>query len=103
MSGPADGTGAPGSASTSPTADEGRLQRVHPLSPLLRGGIVVVAMLVAGGRQLLEGGTLDWPLLGVGAVVVAVVAWGALSWWVMRFRIGTQTLLIESGNSFRAW
>ncbi|MDF2966527.1 MAG: hypothetical protein K0Q93_305 [Nocardioidaceae bacterium] len=97
MSGPADGTGAPGSASTSPTADEGRLQRVHPLSPLLRGGIVVVAMLVAGGRQLLEGGTLDWPLLGVGAVVVAVVAWGALSWWVMRFRIGTQTLLIESG------
>jgi putative membrane protein len=70
---------------------------VHPLSPLLRGGIVVVAMLVAAGRQLLEGGTLGWPLAGVGAVVVAVVAWGGLSWWVMRFRLGTQTLLIESG------
>ena len=94
MSEPVSG---PAPADTPPAADQGRLQRVHPVSPLLRGGIVVVAMLVAAGRQLLEGGTLGWPLAGVGAVVVAVVAWGALSWWVMRFRLGTQTLLIESG------
>jgi len=75
----------------------GRLQRVHPLSPLLRGGIVVVAMLLAAGRQLLEGGSPSWPLPGVLAVVVAVLGWGALSWWTMRFWLGTQTLLIESG------
>lgn len=102
VDGPVDGTGgaSTGAASTgtAPAVDQGRLQRVHPLSPLLRGGIVVVAMVVAAGRQLLEGGALSWPLSGVGAVVVvAVVAWGALSWWVMRFRLGTQTLLIESG------
>ena len=76
---------------------EGRLRRVHPLSPLLRGGIVAVALVLAAGRQLLEGGRVDWPLPIVGAVVAAVVGWGAVSWWAMRFRLGAETLRIESG------
>jgi putative membrane protein len=34
-------------------------------------------------------------------VVVAVVGWGVLSWWSMRFRLGTETLRIESGILIR--
>ena len=77
--------------------DEGRLQRVHPLSPLLRGGLVVVAIGVGAARQLVEGQGVNWPLPAVAAVVTAVVAWAALSWWTTRFRLGTHTLRIESG------
>ncbi len=82
--------------------DEGRLQRVHPLSPLLRGGIVLVALLLAAGRQLLEGGgSLDWPIWVVLPVVLAVFGWGLLSWWFTWFRLGPVTLRIESGILFR--
>ena len=77
--------------------DEGRLQRVHPLSPLLRGGLVMVALAFAAGRQLVEGQGFNWPLPIVGAIIAAVVLWAALSWWTTRFRLGTHSLRIESG------
>ena len=34
-------------------------------------------------------------------VVVPVVGWGIVSWWAMRFRLGTETLRIESGVLIR--
>ncbi len=81
--------------------DEGRLQRVHPLSPLLRGGVVAVAIVFAAGRQLIESGgggeEWGWSVPIFGAIIVAVVAWAGLSWWFTRFRLGTHTLRIESG------
>lgn len=92
---------APGTGGDQVDQGEGRLQRMHPVSPLLRGGLVGVALVLAAGRQLLEGGRLDWPPWIVAPVVAVVLAWGVVSWWFTRFRLGAETLRIESGVLFR--
>lgn len=72
--------------------------RVHPLSPLLRGGLLMVALAIAFVRGVLEGGEgmpWEWLLIPV-ALVVGVVA-GAVSWWFTRYRVGADELRIDSG------
>lgn len=73
--------------------------RVHPLSPLLRGGLVLVALAVAAGRQLLDGGEgrVGWSWWLVPVVFVASFVGAGVSWWFTRYRVGTDELRIDTG------
>ncbi|MDQ3591834.1 MAG: PH domain-containing protein [Actinomycetota bacterium] len=71
--------------------------RVHPLSPFLRGGLVLVALAVTGGRQLAEGGGVGWPWWLVPVVFVASLASAGVSWWFTRYRVGADELRLDSG------
>lgn len=105
-------------------------RRFHPLSPLLRGGLFLVAVLGYLFTQVLDDvlssltGTQDRPgrgggpqggqevddwllghpiylLLGLGAGLLVVGAAGAASWWFTRFRLGESTIELRTGAVFR--
>jgi putative membrane protein len=70
-------------------------QRLHPLSPVVRGGkatigLAIVLVPIALGRRLSD----SYPQLGVVAVIVAL---GFVSWLVTRWRIDGDDLRIETG------
>jgi putative membrane protein len=71
-------------------------QRLHPLSPLVRGGRVTIALVVILLPTLLSGGssTNAFVMIGVAAVLVAM---GYIRWAVTRWRIDGDDLRIESG------
>ncbi len=77
----------------------GEWQRLHPLSPLVRTGRGVIAILVvllipaAGGSQQ---GSLGGDLAHIGVLVV-VFALGLISWLVTRWRMEGGVLRVESG------
>lgn len=77
----------------------GEWQRLHPLSPLVRTGRGVIAILVvllipaAGGGQK---GSLGGDLLHIGVLAV-VFALGLISWLVTRWRMEDGVLRVESG------
>ncbi len=93
MSGVEPGPDAGGSAS--PVAAES-FRRVHPVTPLLRSGLVVVAVGTLLVRQLLEGADAS-TLFVVPVAVVGALVLGAASWWFTRFRISPSELRIDSG------
>ena len=76
-------------------------QRVHPLSPLLRVGVLLVAGLVASWRQLVEDPEPLVALAIMTTVVVVGTGYGVLSWWFTRFRIDAEELRIDSGVLLR--
>jgi putative membrane protein len=79
-----------------PAAD-GTWQRLHPLSPVLRAGRVVVPVLVLTAQATAQGGNGRLRLLvSAGVTVLGVVA-GVVSWLVTRWRIEDRTLRIETG------
>jgi len=70
-------------------------QRLHPLSPIVRGGrltigLVIVLAPIAFGRRLSDA----YPQFGLAAVAVAL---GFVSWLVTRWRIDGDDLRIETG------
>lgn len=83
----------------SPTAPEGDFARVHPLSPLLRGGLLVVALAITFGRGFVDGGEggTPWEWLLIPVALMGGVAVGAVSWWFTRYRVGADELRIDSG------
>ncbi|WP_433875668.1 PH domain-containing protein [Sinomonas atrocyanea] len=96
------------------SAHDGEWRRVHPLSPWVRGWILVAALFVAVGRDwfeaLLSGGVnRGWwsgvpvPVLAaVGIGVVVLVAAGFMfSWWTTRFAVGATTVRLRTGIVFR--
>jgi putative membrane protein len=76
-------------------------QRVHPLSPLLRVGVLVVAGVIASWRQAVEDFRPWAVLLTVVAFVVVGLVYGLLSWWFTRFRVDAAELRIDSGVVLR--
>lgn len=76
-------------------------QRVHPMSPLLRVGVFIVAGVIATWRQLLQDFRPWAVLLTVVAFVVLGVTYGVLTWWFTRFRIDPDELRIDSGVLLR--
>ena len=85
-------------------------ERPHPLTPLIRGWLVLVAIVVGLGRELVPDGspTEDGPGFSFGwllaAVVVAVVlaaVAGFFSWYFTRFVIDSDELRIETGAVFK--
>ncbi|HEU5483606.1 MAG TPA: PH domain-containing protein, partial [Microlunatus sp.] len=86
-------------------------ERPHPLTPLIRGWVVLLAIVIGFGRELIPDGSgesqgilslgLRWILLGVlGVVVLAGVA-GFASWYFTRFVIDDEELRIETGAVFK--
>jgi putative membrane protein len=80
---------------TPPPALEGRWQRLHPASPVVRIGpvLIVIALIVLGGINR-RNQTTDLVRLGV---VVLVVLLGVISWLVTRWRLADDALQIETG------
>jgi len=93
-------------------ADGGGWQHLHPLSPLLRGGVAFVAVVgyvVSQQFDRIFGGRADDPTQGhrvlaagiVTLVLVAIVAGSWVSWRFSRFRVGPAMLELRTGLLFR--
>ncbi len=73
------------------------IHRLHPLSPLLRSGVFVVAWLgwlVHNGWNGIDSREVA---LSGGVVLMAGLGLGGVSWWFTRYRINAEEILIESG------
>lgn len=89
--------------------DVAKEQRPHPATPLIRGWIVLLAILVVIGRELIpKGGDDDpgkgllslplvWLLSGLGAIVVLAALGSFVSWWFTKYVIDANELRIETG------
>jgi putative membrane protein len=85
-----------------------RTERPHPLTPLIRGWVVLLALLIGFGREILSSFTENRPLPplpllggGVGGIVVVAVGVGFASWLATRFVIDADELRVESGILLR--
>lgn len=85
-------------------------ERPHPLTPFIRGWLILVALLYGFGRQLIPDGErgqgfgssdLGWILLGIFGVVVVAALAGFVSWYFTRFVIDDEELRIETGAVFK--
>lgn len=84
-------------------------ERPHPLTPFIRGWIVLVAIIIGWSRELVPDGDgegfdasdLRWilPVLG-GMVLLAGIA-GFFSWYFTRFVIDDEELRVETGAIFK--
>ena len=85
---------------------------LHPLSPILRGGLAfaaLVAYFVSQQLDTLFGGTgddptrghLGWAALVVAVVLFLVVAGSWLSWRFSRYRLGATLIELRTGFLFR--
>lgn len=86
-------------------------ERPHPLTPLIRGWVVLLAIGIGMGRELLPDGSGDLPdflrwgitrvlLVVAGVVLLAAVA-GLVSWYFTRYVIDDEELRIETGALFK--
>lgn len=88
---------------------EKETERPHPLTPLIRGWIVLVAIVIGFGRELVpgengEGGIqgllrfgVQWVLLGIAGIVLLAAIAGLLTWYFTRFVIDDEELRVETG------
>lgn len=78
-----------------------QFRRLHPLTPLLRGWVWLVAAVAFGGQDAIREGEVV--RLAIIAPVVAVVGFvaGLASWWFTRYGIDGGDLRIDSGIVFR--
>lgn len=71
-------------------------RRVHPLSPVVRGGRATIAIGVLLLPTVLRGGNLSGSFVQLG-IAAALTALGFASWLVTRWRIDSDDLQIETG------
>jgi putative membrane protein len=100
---------------TRPEAADGEWHRVHPISPWVRGWVVLAAMLFFATqsfgedlvRSLLGAGEFVaaeglWITLGIyGVIFVVVVIIYYFSWRFMKYQLGDEQVLLDSGVVFR--
>ena len=94
---------APAAAQLKPT------ERPHPLTPLVRGWLILVAIAIGWGREIVtsasgdqfEAGGLAWFLPIVGAVVLLAAIAGFVTWYFTRFVIDDEELRVETGAIFK--
>ena len=85
-------------------------ERPHPLTPFIRGWLVLVAIAVGWSRELVPDGSgdgFDLSDLGmllpvIAAVVLLASAIGFLSWYFTRFVIDDDELRLETGAVFKS-
>lgn len=99
------------------TGDTEPWQRVHPISPLVRGWIAVVAVAFVYGQNTLssffgeeesypgedfvDGGSLLVPIL-IGSGILVLILLGFLgSWWFTKYQITDRHVNVNSGMIFR--
>lgn len=102
---------------------DGEWHRLHPASPLLKGGIAFLAILgvvIANLRErlleffvpqflqeddpvdyLLSRGLVGWALLAVAVLLIVLIAGFYLSWRMHTFRITDEVVEVRSGILFR--
>ena len=71
--------------------------RLHPLSPAVRAGRVLIAFVIVFLPTFLGGSKSGWDAAGHGIVLAVLVALGVVSWLVTRWRIEGNDLRIETG------
>lgn len=71
--------------------------RLHPLTPLLRGGRFLLVALAIVGQQGLRDASLEVFLAVVGVGVPAAITIGWLLWRAMRYRLTDTELQVDSG------
>ncbi|HYJ70613.1 MAG TPA: PH domain-containing protein [Nocardioidaceae bacterium] len=74
------------------------VRRLHPVSPLLRGGLFIVAWVgwvINDARN--EGVNGNRIAISGGVVLLAGLALGTVSWWFTRYRVDAEEIRIESG------
>jgi putative membrane protein len=85
-------------------------ERPHPLTPLVRGWLILVAIAIGWGREIVPGGAgenqfgaggLTWLLLVLAVVVLLAAIAGFITWYFTRFVIDDEELRIESGAIFK--
>jgi putative membrane protein len=81
-----------------------RTERPHPLTPLIRGWLVLVALAANFLRELFPGGgdrfqarDPSWLLILITAIVVVAALAGLVTWYFTRFVIDDEELRIETG------
>lgn len=106
------GSGTPsGSADLEGSAATGRspiTERPHPLTPFVRGWIVLLAIVLSAGRDYLPIGReprplppLQFILILVGAIALVSGIIGFFSWRFTRFVIDAEMLRLDTGVIFR--
>lgn len=93
---------------------DGAWRRVHPLSPWVRGWILLLALFVGLGRDWLQSILTGEPMRGWwSGVPVAILAWAGggvillvgsgfvLSWWTTRYLVDATTVRVKTGIVFR--
>lgn len=104
--------------SAHPVAGEAEFVRVHPISPFIRGGLIVLAVLgyllsqqvdaiaglasdpsFAGDDQ--SAGPLLLQAAALGLAVLGAILLGLASWWFTRYHLGEESLEMRSGALFR--
>ncbi len=90
-----------------PTSEK-RTERPHPLTPLIRGWVLLVALAIAFGREYLPVGTsrpqlppIEFILATVTVVALGGGIAGFFSWYFTRFVIDHDELRVETGMVFR--
>jgi putative membrane protein len=85
-------------------------ERPHPLTPLVRGWLILVAIAIGWGREIVPGGPGDnqfetgglaWLLLILAVVVLLAAIAGFITWYFTRFVIDDEELRIETGAIFK--
>lgn len=84
-------------------------ERPHPLTPFIRGWIVLVALVIGWGQQLVPDGggnqfevaDLRWILPIIGGIALIAAAAGFATWYFTRFVIDDDELRIETGALFK--
>ena len=126
--GAAGAAGAPGTPADVARLTDGEWHRLHPATPLLKGGIALIVLLgiilnnarewllglvVPGGRRpdgdgegdpfgwVVEHGWLGFVLLGVLVVLAVLVLAFWLSWRMNTFRVTEEIVEVRSGVVFR--
>lgn len=108
---PTPAAGSPTTSSPTTGSPVKQTQRPHPLTPLIRGWVVLLAIIIGFGREFIPDGSggepefthwgLRWILLGaVGIIVIAAVA-GLMTWYFTRYVIDDEELRIETGAVFK--
>ena len=82
-----------------PVPDDGTWVRLHPLTPLLRGGrYALTALAVVGQQGFRDGFAFRGTAVAVfGVSVLGAALLGYLSWRAMRYRLTASELQVESG------
>jgi putative membrane protein len=103
---------------------DGQWHRLHPASPVLRGGIFLFALLgfiIANLRErfvdlvfgipresgdpldaIYENGAVGWALLATAVVLIVILILFTLSWRMHTFRVGDESVEVRSGVVFRS-
>lgn len=114
-----------GNAAAAAPLTDGEWHRLHPLTPLLKGGIFLIVLIgyvlnslrdqllelvIPGGgpqddgdpvRYVYEHGVVGWVLLGVVVLLLVLLGLFTLSWRMHEFRVTGEIVEVRSGVLFR--